>query len=276
MSNKETGLCIKNSNTPYADYNQFAWLYNQEWGFFGSQVFFTINKIVGGTLPSGAKILDLCCGTGQLAKILSERGYRVTGLDGSAEMLKLARNNAPQAEFILEDARTFQLPPVFDAVFSTFDSLNHLMGSKEMKAAFRHVFNCLITGGIFLFDLNTEKAYGTQWKGYLDVIEKPDYLYINRADYDVKKRVGQTHCTLFRRQGESWQRSEIRLYQKYHPVTKVESLLQKAGFHQIRKLAVGSNRGLHKFTEDDPRVFIACRKPGKSAATPCSGLIGHK
>ena len=250
-----------NRNSSFSDYDQFAWLFNREWSFFACQVFFTISRIVEGLLPPGAKILDLCCGTGQLAKALSEKGYRVTGLDAAPEMLRFARDNAPEVEFIQEDARAFRLPAAFDAVFSTYDSLNHVMSAKELQEVFLNVFNCLKVGGIFLFDLNTEKAYRKQWKGYLDVIERPDYFYVNRANYDARKRVGTTHCTLFRRRGKNWQRSEVKLYQKYYPVARVESWLQSAGFGQLCKYAVGSEGGVHKFTEKDARVFILCRKP---------------
>ena len=81
----------------YTDYDNFAWLYNQEWGAFGENIFPALKIIAGDKLPDGAKILDLCCGTGQLAKVLTEKGYQVTGIDGSAEMLRYAKENAPDA-----------------------------------------------------------------------------------------------------------------------------------------------------------------------------------
>ena len=112
----------------YTDYDAFAWLYNREWGTFGSNIFFPALKVIAGDkLHDGARIIDLCCGTGQLAEVLVQKGYKVTGLDGSAKMLRYARRNAPAAKFILGDARTFNLPAKYDAVFSTFDSLNHIM-----------------------------------------------------------------------------------------------------------------------------------------------------
>ena len=79
----------------YSDYDVFAWLYNRELGFYGSNIFPFLKIIVGDNLPDGARILDLCCGTGQLVKVLCEKSYNVTGIDGSAKMLQYARNNAP-------------------------------------------------------------------------------------------------------------------------------------------------------------------------------------
>jgi SAM-dependent methyltransferase len=248
-------------NASCAGYDQFAWLFDEQWGDFAVRIFPAVAKMVAGKIPPNAKILDLCCGTGQLARLLTEKGYQVTGLDGSAAMLQLARKNAPQAEFILADARAFQFSPFFAAVFSTYDSLNHLLSLKDLQAAFRNVFDCLLPGGIFVFDLNTLKAYRNQWEGYLDVVEKPEYLYVNQAHYNARDRTGFTHCTIFHREGEIWRRSDVRLYQKFHPLDSVESLLQRLGFTRIRQYALDEKRGYHTFTEEDVRVFFACRKP---------------
>jgi len=109
--------------TTYSDYDAFAWVYNKHWGnSFLPHALPALEKLVFAHLPANACILDLCCGTGQLAQILVERGYQVSGLDGSAEMLCFARGNAPTVEFTHADARSFELPDVFRAVISTFDS----------------------------------------------------------------------------------------------------------------------------------------------------------
>jgi SAM-dependent methyltransferase len=43
--------------------------------------------------PSGAKVLDIPCGTGRLTRILVERGCHVTGADVAAAMVDKARDN---------------------------------------------------------------------------------------------------------------------------------------------------------------------------------------
>ena len=74
--------------TTYSDYDPFAWVYNRHWGNnFTALALLVLDRLVLPYLPARARILDLCCGTGQLARALSARGYQVTGLDGSKEML---------------------------------------------------------------------------------------------------------------------------------------------------------------------------------------------
>jgi ubiquinone/menaquinone biosynthesis C-methylase UbiE len=56
------------------------------------------------TFPPG-RALDAACGTGRHAAHLAERGHDVTGVDGSPEMLQLARERVPRARFLDGDLR---------------------------------------------------------------------------------------------------------------------------------------------------------------------------
>ena len=63
----------------YADYDPFAEVYNRYWGGFATRVLPVLDRLLLDGLPPGSLLLDLCCGTGQLAEALTERGYRVVG-----------------------------------------------------------------------------------------------------------------------------------------------------------------------------------------------------
>jgi len=244
----------------YSAYDNFAWLYDREWSEFARAIFPLLKDIAGEKLPDGAKVLDLCCGTGQLAKVLTENGYKVTGIDGSKEMLRFARKNAPDAVFINEDARTFKLPPVFNAVFSTFDSLNHILKAAELLRTFKNVNKCLVGGGIFVFDLNTERNFNTNWKNLKLIKETPDYFYAVRSDYNPEKRLAPFQCTIFRRKARGWQRSDILLQETFYPNEEVKSLLKRAGFINIRTYAASRERGLHKPNRGSSKIFYFALK----------------
>src|SRR5262249_32770487 len=141
----------------FTDYDRFAWFYNKYWGNeFSRPALSLYNSLLYPHLPDRCRILDLCCGTGQIARGLANRGFQVTVIDGSEAMLKFARQNAPAVDFIHADARHFSLPEKFKAVISAFDSLNHVMQLEELKMVFRNVYEALEGEGIFLFDLNLE------------------------------------------------------------------------------------------------------------------------
>jgi len=257
----------------FKDYDAFAWLYNREWTSFANNIFPALKTITGDNIPDKARILDLCCGTGQLAKILTENGYRVTGIDGSAEMLRYARINAPAARFLLRDARAFQLPPEYDAVFSTFDALNHILTIEELQRVFNNVNQCLVKGGIFIFDLTMKKHFEERTQDYEETVEKPDFLYYLRTEYDTEKRLNRWKCTVFqpafspenrtesRPVGKRWKRSEIQLSQTWYPEKDIRVSLKKAGFKNIKAYTFTPMHELVKATPGALRVFFYAQKP---------------
>ena len=190
-----------------------------------------LESLVLEQVGEGAAILDLCCGTGQLAAGLHDRGYQVTGLDGSEEMLRLAHENAPNVQFEVDDARTFQLAERFDAVLSTFNSLNHVMKPSELAQVFRNVARVLKEGGLFFFDLNVEEAYLNHWDGSFSLIDE-DNVCAGQATHDPKKRIGWTEIAVFRHDGE-WRRKDVVLQQTWYTREQVEYHLKRAGFVSV-------------------------------------------
>src|SRR5690242_2262252 len=103
-----------------SDYDAFAAIYSRWIGReFAERAWPVIERLIGSSVQHGGEVLDLCCGCGHVARRLSEAGYRLTGLDASGEMLRIARQNAPGAEFVPGDARSFELRRKFSAVVST-------------------------------------------------------------------------------------------------------------------------------------------------------------
>lgn len=82
------------------------------------------------------EVLDVACGTGDMAVSLVERGCTVTGVDISEEMLSIARQKAPIVTFMIADAEHLPFPDAsFDAVTCAFGVRNfvHLeQGLNEM------------------------------------------------------------------------------------------------------------------------------------------------
>lgn len=247
----------------YSDYDPFAWVYNKHWSnMFTPTALAVIEELLLPRLPLRAKILDLCCGTGQLARVLSERGYQVTGIDGSEEMLRFARGNAPGVQFILDDARNFKLPHCYDGVVCIFDSLNHIMTIRELTSVFRSVYAALKANGLFLFDLNLEAGYKAHWLGYNGIIEE-DHVCIIELSYRPEERLAGFDATLFHLQEERWQRSDFVLTQKCYPPAEVRVALTSASFADIHAYAYNKQEGLQGLTEGAERAFFISQKPDR-------------
>lgn len=214
----------------YRDYDAFAWLYTKYWGdAFHRQIMPVLEKLVLAELPKKSYILDLCCGDGRVSQKLARRGFRVLGLDGSEHMLAYAKQRSPKIEFLLKDARSFRLPPEFDAAVSTFDSLNHVMDSEDLARVFANVHASLKPGARFVFDLNREEAYRDFWARTSTQVNTKA-VSIARGSYDGHEKVAHCDVTLFRLEEGAWQRSDFRLSQRYHPEETVRKYLKNAGF----------------------------------------------
>jgi len=242
--------------TIYSEYDHFAWFYNKYWGCEYSRPALSIfNIILFPHLPDGCRILDLCCGTGQIAKGLADRGYRVTGLDGSEAMLRFACENAPGAEFIHADARSFKLPDKFQAVISAFDSLNHVMEFEELKMVFRNVCAALEDDGLFFFDLNLEDE-SEMMGNSLEMVED-DHVCVVRASYKPEEKLKRYDVTMFTLEDAAWRRSDLTLFQRYYDPDDVIAALAECGFSRVRAYDARREFG---FTLSDGRMFYFARK----------------
>ena len=245
----------------YSAYDPFAWIYNKHWGnTFLPVVLPILDNLVLSKLPQNARILDLCCGTGQMAHQLTTLGYRVIGIDGSPEMLSYARENAPGVEFLQADARSYHAPHKYNAVISVFDSLNHIMSTGELRAVFRSTYDTLRSGGLFMFDLNTAAGYIYEWNGDFSIIED-DHVCVVRNSYNQQTRTADFYATIFRLEDNSWYRHDVVLYQKCHAPTVVKSALRSAGFTDIETFGFDWQSGVRPLDKDARRAFFLCRKP---------------
>lgn len=213
-------------------YDSFAWFYDRYWAEpLREWQAPALRRMLLAELRPGAKILDLCCGAGHLARELVALGYGVTGVDSSEEMLRLARKKAPGARFVRADATDFALQERVDAAVCVFDSLNHFMDAESIARVFRNVHASLKPGGAFVFDINSGSAYGERW-GYSSYEIQPDHSFILRGQFDPVERVGVTEITMFRLLG-TWQRHDTTIRQRPWEKDEIEPLLRGAGFVDI-------------------------------------------
>ncbi|WP_051827777.1 class I SAM-dependent DNA methyltransferase [Streptomyces bicolor] len=109
------------------------------------------------SLPAGARVLDLGCGTGAPTALqLAEAGLRVVGVDLSDGMVTLARENVPTGEF--HQADIADLRPGgprdlgrFDAVAAFFSLL--MLPRAEIPLALRTIHHLLPPGGLFALSM---------------------------------------------------------------------------------------------------------------------------
>lgn len=114
-----------------------------------------IHSLIEKHRPGARTLLDLGCGTGRHASLLAERGYDVTGVDRSPDMLAEARARGAgggRTEFVEGDLRSARLGREFDVVVSLFHVLSYQTTNADLAAAFATLRAHLAPGGLFIFD----------------------------------------------------------------------------------------------------------------------------
>lgn len=136
-------------------YNEFGWNYYPE--VFGEQLL----QWLGRNQVTPRTSMDLACGTGILCEILFKNGVEASGMDLSAGMIHIARENNPHIAYDVADMVTYRPDKQFDLVTCTGDALNHIMSLHDVKKIFQNVYTYLSPGGYFVFDILNENEVST-------------------------------------------------------------------------------------------------------------------
>ena len=244
----------------------FAAIYNRNWNDFSDKIAPFLLAYFRDYNPAGESILDLCCGCGRLSAYFADNGYSVTGLDNSESMLYYARLNNTRhiadgrCEFILADARNFTLNRKFDFCVSTFDAVNHLETTEDLKKCFARVYNVLNEDSIFIFDLNTEKGLKNFWFG-LRKIEGDDFYLIQDSKYDSENRMGSANITCFNKTKDNlYRKSQEKLFNKAFRLFDVSNILIETGFRYVSFAKISSLNEPVTDPEEESRIFVMAEK----------------
>jgi SAM-dependent methyltransferase len=182
-------------------------------------------------------LVDLACGTGRLANLFAAKGWTVTGVDISKEMLAIAAENSRKerlkVEYVRGDIRKWSKANAADLVTCTYDSLNHLTTKSDLQKVFRNAYRTLKPGGIFLFDINHEDFYKNYWNGRAEFYENKDFSLAVQLSYSVKQGLGQIDATAFLRKGKTYERIQEVVVEKMFTGSEVARLLSEAKFGTI-------------------------------------------
>ncbi len=216
-------------------------------GHYAEQAYLLLEKLVLQYVPPHSHILDLCCGTGQLTKKLIDNHFVVTGIDGSAQMIEYARQNAPDAAFIVDDARYFNINEQFQYVISTGDSLNHILKLDELKGVFHNIYSVLHSEDTFVFDMNMEKGFLENWSASFHISET-EYVCTIDSTYDNENKKAEMNFILFTpHTNETWKRSDFSFKEACYSKDEIINSLKSVEFNTIQ--LHGTNR-----------AFFICQK----------------
>ncbi|MFZ8830322.1 MAG: class I SAM-dependent DNA methyltransferase [Candidatus Aenigmatarchaeota archaeon] len=217
-------------------YKDFAKFYeNLEFGKFDEYAIPYIFQQLKKLKYKPKKVLDLACGNGIASVLLAKKGMKVYGLDISREMLKIAKLRAKKANvritFIHAYMRNFTLPEKVDLVVSLYDSLNYLLKLEDLEKTFKNVFNVLVPGGIFIFDMNTRETL-KRWDNWVYFNEK--YNIVMKGSFNSQANIAKLLIVMFIKKRKNLYKKVTEVHvEKAYKKSEIRKCLRKVGFRKI-------------------------------------------
>lgn len=182
-------------------------------------------------------ILELACGTGVMACILDDRGYRMTGMDRSENMIAVARQKALDGRrsirFQAGDMVSMPVSGHFDAVLCLYDSINYIMDESDIAAMMDGLRGVLNTGGLFVFDVCTEINSRRYFHNQVDQESNGDFSYVRRCEYVPESRVQINEFQLTFHRGGKRYFSRERHEQRIYPVDRLAEICRESGYRVL-------------------------------------------
>lgn len=183
----------------------------------------------------GNFLADIGCGTGNLTARLAALGYDVIGADASPDMLSQAMNKPHDGvQYICQEMTDIELYGEADIIVSTLDSVNHLQSVRDIAKFFGSAAVNLRSGGLFLFDVNTEYKHKKILADNVFVYDIDGVYCVWQNSFcpedcgvDIDLNIfAECDDGLYERMEESFR--EIAL-----PQDRLEAMLQEAGFEVL-------------------------------------------
>ena len=209
-----------------------AAIHHEAFGDLAAQAAAHLLRVLDAAGLHEGTLVDLGCGSGILARIVSEAGYDVRGVDISEDMIALARANAPRATFVQGSLLDAEIPHAV-AVTAIGEPLNYATdpraGLDEVERLAARVRAALDPRGAFLFDVATPGRHG------VEVVQK----FHEREDWSMFVRLEEhddgsldRRMTIFRRIGEDglYRRTEEHHVLRLYDPTALSAILERSGF----------------------------------------------
>jgi len=223
----EKQLGLQKKEAP-AIYNHFAAHYDTYMGHvqYAGWIDLVLEQYYRRHGKNPGRVLELACGTANIACELVKRGMRVDASDYAPAMLKIAAEK-PFAPILKCADMTAPLPQnTYDLILCLFDSINYLLNTADVAQLFTSTAQGLTSGGLFIFDISTIHNCEENFDGYVNIEDTLDEYLIHTSEYDPEERLQQSQFTFFRNTGFGFQRYDEIHQQKIYTVVEVMALLE--------------------------------------------------
>ena len=188
----------------------------------------------------GQKILEPMCGSGRFFAPFAERGYDISGVDLSGEMLEQLKRKVPGAKAVQADLTQYDPGEKFDYIFIPSGSISLLTDLAVCKKALRRLRELLVEGGILVFAVETVGCRCPDDEDYqvtasVKTREGLDLLLKTRNHYEEQSQTQFSPGSYeLYRDGELLRREHMDFQTHLYRFGEMEGYLREAGFSSVR------------------------------------------
>lgn len=201
-------------------------------------------------------VLELGCGTGEIAIRLAKLNKDVFATDLSSDMLEVAKQKAMYENVNLRlqrvDMTDFSTSYQVDLVLCLCDSLNYLLNPDDILLAFSNVYHSLKNDGTFIFDVNSLYKMNVILKDYHEFDKDDEFVF----DWNVELLDdGYVHHHVYIEDKVNGDIVNEDHYQKTYCVSQYIYWLNDVGFKNIEYYS-----DFNEYYQNCERVIFVCRK----------------
>ncbi|MBQ6060165.1 MAG: class I SAM-dependent methyltransferase [Clostridia bacterium] len=208
------------------------------------------------------KICECACGTGGLTIPLYRRGFQMTGVDISREMLweaaQKSRKLGIAMPFVQQDMKALNLHRPMDAVLATCDGVNYLLTEEDLLSFFRAAHRAVKPGGALIFDVSTPHKLKNVLCSGLMAEDRENITYMWQNSWNERQRTVSLDLVFFVREKENqYRRIEEHQKQRAWDEKTLKENLWHAGF---RAVSIYGDFTLNSSTDENQRWHVAATR----------------
>lgn len=244
-----------------ASYNDFAYIYDR---LMHSDVNYEriadyIENIFTRYGIEPELVCDLACGTGNVTIPLARRGYDMTGIDISEDMLNVARSKSEGLDilYLNQNIANIDMYGTMGAFLCMIDGINYMITPKSLLKLFTRLKTCFMDpDALLIFDISSRYKLRSVIGNNTFIHSENDVFYSWQNAYYEKNSLSDMLLNFFVKGSNGYERFEERHIQRAYSIRELTYMLKQAGFSMIDTYEAMT---FDKPTKNSERIVFVCR-----------------
>jgi len=204
-------------------------------------------------------VCDLACGTGNVTIPMAKRGYNMTGVDLSEDMLNVAREKSEGLDilYLNQNLADIDLYGTMGAFLCMIDGINYVLTPKSLLTLFTRLKTCFMDpDAVLIFDISSRHKLQNIIGDNTFIHSEENVFYSWQNHYIKDKNLSDMLLNFFVKDKNGYERFEERHLQRAYSVKELTFLLKKAGFTTVDTYEAMT---FSPPKEDSERIVFVCR-----------------